>query len=484
MMRKISIREVRLLLALTLLSVLLHGYHVGIEDQAIYLPAIKKQLDPGLYPHDAFFFEAQTKLTLFDEAVAELVKLTRLPLEWVLLLGYLAVTYLLLKACLEVARRLFAAPEAQWGAVTMIVMLLPLQASFTKVEMLDRYLHPRGPATVALLFALVAVIDRKPRALAWLVVAGIFHPQMAAVGAIHLFVLGWLMWRDGRWRRAAPAGLPTMQLGGVNPAWEVVTGTRTHHYPLQWPWYGWLGVFVPLMSLYALSRSARQAGAETRERVCCSFFLSGWLGVALAVAVSVTPGLERLVAVQFMRVLHLVYFLFFLGVGGWVTQRFLEQRMWRWVVFFGMVTAPAVMGYGWYYRASPHIEWPGSEVRNQWVQAFDWIKQNTPRDALFALDPHYFEREGEGHYGFRAVAERSMLADYSKDRAVAGLMPAIAPRWLEQVQDAEGFRRFRREDFLRLRRKYGVSWAVIEGVAPVGIECPYENGRVKVCRVD
>ncbi len=36
------IRDALLLAGLTLLVVLLHGYHLGVDDQAIYLPAIKK----------------------------------------------------------------------------------------------------------------------------------------------------------------------------------------------------------------------------------------------------------------------------------------------------------------------------------------------------------------------------------------------------------------------------------------------------------
>ena len=39
------------------------------------------------------------------------------------------------------------------------------------------------------------------------------------------------------------------------------------------------------------------------------------------------------------------------------------------------------------FPASAHIEWPGAQPRNPWAQAFEWIRANTPVDALFALDP-------------------------------------------------------------------------------------------------
>jgi len=36
-----------------------------------------------------------------------------------------------------------------------------------------------------------------------------------------------------------------------------------------------------------------------------------------------------------------------------------------------------------------HLELPRMVTANPWLQAFDWIRQNTPTDAYFALDPRY-----------------------------------------------------------------------------------------------
>ena len=66
-------------------------------------------------------------------------------------------------------------------------------------------------------------------------------------------------------------------------------------------------------------------------------------------------------------------------------------------------------------------------------------------------------RPGEDSHGFRAFAERSMLADGVKDRAVAANIPELAYVWREQVRDLEPWRDFGLEDFRRLRQKYGVT---------------------------
>ena len=47
------------------------GYHPGIEDDSVYLSAVKSDLNPALYPHDAEFFRVQLEATLFDKWVAD-----------------------------------------------------------------------------------------------------------------------------------------------------------------------------------------------------------------------------------------------------------------------------------------------------------------------------------------------------------------------------------------------------------------------------
>ena len=40
------------------------GYHPGFEDDGIYLSAVKSDLNPALYPHDADFFRLQVQATV------------------------------------------------------------------------------------------------------------------------------------------------------------------------------------------------------------------------------------------------------------------------------------------------------------------------------------------------------------------------------------------------------------------------------------
>ena len=77
------------------------------------------------------------------------------------------------------------------------------------------------------------------------------------------------------------------------------------------------------------------------------------------------------------------------------------------------------------FSGSQHIEWPGRAPSNPWLQAFAWIRTNTPTDAYFALDPRYLEAPGEDYHSFRALAERSQMADAIKDTAVVTQVPEL-----------------------------------------------------------
>jgi hypothetical protein len=136
------------------------------------------------------------------------------------------------------------------------------------------------------------------------------------------------------------------------------------------------------------------------------------------------------------------------------------------------------------FPASAHIEWPGVQNQNEWVQAFEWIRESTPPGAYFALNPLYLELPGEDVHGFRAISERSRLADMVKDSGAVSMFPGLAEGWWEQVSALEKWKSFQVADFQRLKSRYGVDWAVVEQPGVAGLDCPYRNVAVQVCRVN
>jgi hypothetical protein len=211
------------------------------------------------------------------------------------------------------------------------------------------------------------------------------------------------------------------------------------------------------------------------------------MGVAVAYAIGSIPALLPLVPLEPMRTLHLIYLLMVLFAGGLAA----ELLPARWKRVAAALLLPLALGMFLAQRAevdaSPHIEWPGNVPRNDWLQAFGWIRLHTPRDALFAMNPDVLHLPGENEHGFRGLAERSQLAESAKDRAVSRNIPGLAWAWREQVRAQQGIDAFSVQQLAELRRRYGVTWLLLwkgtpGAAAAAELDCPYENATVRVCR--
>jgi len=216
----------------------------------------------------------------------------------------------------------------------------------------------------------------------------------------------------------------------------------------------------------------------------------GVFQLIVGLVIMLPPSLERLRPFEPMRYLHLLYICFFLIIGGLLGQYLLRRRVYRWLLLFVPLTMGMLYAQFRMYPDSPHLELSFVEQQNQWVQVFDWIRRNTPTDALFAIDPHYEALDGEDQHGFRALAERSVLADYEKDGGMAARVPTIAPRWLKEVTALNGWQNFSTRDFQRLKNDFGVTWVVLshedaefQRASSDAMTCLYENASAKVCRL-
>ena len=86
------------LVLLAAVAVLIHGYHLGADDAAIYVPAIKRVADPGLYPFGAEFFMSHAHLSLFANLVGYSARLSHLPVDFVIFVWHVTSVFLLLLA--------------------------------------------------------------------------------------------------------------------------------------------------------------------------------------------------------------------------------------------------------------------------------------------------------------------------------------------------------------------------------------------------
>lgn len=462
-------------------------------------------IDPALYPHGAGFVGVHPRFSIFAPMVAGVVRATGWPVEVVLLLLHLGTVWLTLGATWMLAGRLgperTGGRERCSGAVLLMTTWMSLPIAGTSLLMMDPYLTARSLSTPFTLLAMAGLLDAirdggRVRGagvcLGSLAVAIMMHPLMGAYGAVCVLCL-WLLLRarsDGtRWRVAAGFLLGAVVCATVvqamSPAESPVVLraelTRSYCFLANWRWFEWMGLVGPMAILGWAAYRMRGSGRAVAEAAV----LAGMTAVVLVCLFARVGASRYTVAwLQPLRVFQVVYLILTVVLGAAMGEWILRRSLWRWVVSFAAIGAPMFLLARSATPHGPHVEWPGQAGGgNAWVEAFRWARENTPKDALFALDADYITARGEDAQGFRAIAERSALPDRTKDGGDAGSNPGLAAEWergvaaqtgLERVTDAE-----RRERLGPL----GVSWVVLELRSRTGFDCPYRNAGVKVCRV-
>jgi hypothetical protein len=324
-----SLKDIGALLGLTLGAMLILGYHPGLEDDAFYLAAIRKKLNPALFPHDSDFFQLQFQATWFDNLIAASVRFTHLPLEWMLLAWQFAAVFTTLAACWWIARRCFAETHARWAAVALVAALLTIPVSGTGIALMDQYLHPRALATAAILCAIAATVEKRYRlTIVFLAAAASMHVIMAAFGISCCIFFAFPNRTPKVYTmRVAAAALP---LGWIfdptSQAWRNAAATRTFYLLAKWEWYEWLGVLAPVLILLGFYFIALRDGSAALARLSRRLVWFAFFQLALALAIMLPPGLMRLRPFEPMRYLQLVYIFLFLLGGGLLGKYVLKAR--------------------------------------------------------------------------------------------------------------------------------------------------------------
>ena len=467
----------------TVAAIAVQGYHPAVEDAEIYAPGILKALHPSLFPYNSQFFQSHASMTIFPNLVAGSIRLTHLPAGRAFLAWQIITSFLLLWACLRIARLCFAEDFAVWCGVALTASLFALPVAGTALLIVDPYLTTRSFSTPCALLAIACVLERRYFSVIFLILfTAAIHPLMAVYATTFLAVLiGLKLFRASL---RIPGWIPDFSPGLFPPVtsqYHAILQTRPYFFLSNWAWYECLGLVAPFAVLLAFARLARRHCLGPMGLLCQSLAIYGVL--FMAVAALIAPQ-ESLAEIQPLRFLHLVYVMMFLFAGGIIGKFLLKKSPWRWALLFVPLCAAMAYAQDRLTPASQHFELPGRESHNAWVQAFRWVRRNTPENAYFALDPRYMGLPGEDQHGFRALAQRSALADAVKDSGAASMFPALASPWTDQVNAQRGWDPFDREDFLRLKKNYGVNWVVVRTPGVAGLPCPYVTGQLLVCRIE
>ncbi len=478
-------------LLLTPIVLLVHGYHPYAGDAGIYVAGVRHILDPSLYPLNAVFVTAFTRLSIFPWTIATLVRLSHAPLSSVLLAAHLLSILLFLIACHQLAGRLFNNESARWSCLLLAVGCFTLPVAGTALFVMDPYVTARSFSTPLSLMAVAACIDRAwLRTILLLALTALIHPLMAAY-TVGFVVLHTLI-ASGRTREALTLSLALVAACGVafglahgtpaSPAYRqaVSLPARTFLFLARWHWYEILGLVLPL-PLFALGLR-HPVSASRNGAICLTCLLLGTTSIVIAAAFVPPAGPYLFVPLQILRSFHLIYALGIVLCGGVLTALWSRSRIAAIcvvvVLFAGTFAAQRLSWTG-----SSHIEWPVAGPAIPYQQAFLWIRDHTPRNAVFAFNPRLVYVPEEDEQGFRAIAERDHLAD-DKDAGIVAVIPRLADRWALQRNAELNIDRMIDSERIATLAPLGATWLLLPPNANTEFPCPWRNRVLQVCNME
>jgi hypothetical protein len=314
--------------------------------------------------------------------------------------------------------------------------------------------------------------------------------------ATYLLFPAGLLWVMERSRVAVPEPVPVagVVLGIIPPGFHFAPAqdpyrealyARDFYFLSTWTWYHWLGLLAPLAFLLWFWKGNLRGTTQEFRRISFVLIPFGIVSIVGGAIISSTHNLDMFARLQPLRCFHLITLIFMLLLAGLIGE-YTSARKLNWMLptlLTGLTVGMSYVGYAT-YPYSPRIELPGlSPASNAWLDTTLWIRHNTPQDAIFAVDARYMAAKGVDVHGFRAIAERSALADYYKDGGVVAIFPNLATEWKQMSDATTGLNSFDAEQFTRLAHEYPVTWTVIHGAAPNGMYCPYDEQGYAVCQI-
>lgn len=467
--------------AATLISILLIGYHFGTFDQVIHIPFLKSAADPTLYPNDPFVLLRRGHYSFFWLPFQYFYRLGFLEVS--MFLVHLVATYLTFWAVWELTMTLFANPLA---ALLGVLAFVWPHIGFVGFPVIEFSLLNR---TFVLPFLLVVInLYLKRKTVAAFFILGLaynFHLLTAN------FVLAMLLFASVvEWRklgvRSILAGLGAFVLGATPVLiWKASQGVGLD-WSIRWQWFSDFtrstiyNIYYPLaihppiilltlggvcavlmfsVVLYAMpnvpyNQTVRLMLVADLLILVVQVITTNWLPITWIVQMQISR------ASVFILILTYVYFAGYLahvwsegelmrGNFGLMAGAFLTGLTPIFpMVIWGSLRLPVVrrverttalvvvviVNIGVILTALGTRMWePGIHVKvrpSPFVEAQEWARDNTPKDAVFITPPQEF---GLYSTDWRVVSERSDVASLSEMLEVA-LAPQYYPTWKERFE--------------------------------------------------
>lgn len=451
------------------------GYRYGASDLAFYGPAVMRRLDPRLFPRDAPLIDAQARLTLMDETVAALARLTTDHLPALFLALYVFTLCLLGAALVLIGRRLYA---SRW-TIAALLAAATLRHAIAKsgTNTLEAYFHPRQLAFAFGALAVAAFLRGRVTLMALaLGGAALLHPTTTMWFVLWLGVAAVVSSKRPRAALLATAGIAAAaavwaftagplsgRLAVMDRDWLDAIAEKDYLFPLQWPAAAWLINLAYAPVIWAIYRRRARAGVLLPRE---AGLVAGCLALVAVFAAAVVLNSFRIALAIQLQPARVFWMLDFLAViyivwalAEWPTPSRARPRL--------AAAAVALIATlrGTYIM---QVEFPDrplfeTAVPGDWGRVTGWARAQPPATGWLA-DPAHASKYGTS---FRMAARHDVFLEATKDQAVGMYDRSIALRARERRDALGDFSALSAEKAHRLAADYGLDYLVTEAALPL-----------------
>lgn len=474
------------------------GYRYGASDQAFYMPAMLKRMDPSLFPRDSILIRAQAQLTFADDLIGPVARVTGIPFPTLFVIGQIITLSLLALAVFRIGQALY---RTEWAALALLAAFTLRHAiPRSGTNTLEGYFHPRQ-LSFALGALAVAQFLRKgsDRGLTpylaiatFLLVAGAFHPTTALWFGISLAVATFCA--EPRFRVALAtiavtgllvaawvllAGPLAGRLQTMDPEWLATLRSKEYLFPLQWPLSAWLVNlgYVPL--IVWIFRRRRATGVLVDREWA---FVAGVLALVLVFLATLPFNAARVALAIQLQPARVFWIVDLLAVtyAVWAMAEGAVPRPSRARFAAAAILLISVVR-GSYIML---VEFPERRIAqtdlsdDDWGRVMRWARSSSDSQSGWLAAPTHAVKYGTS---VRVAAHRDVFVEPIKDEAVGMYERAIAMRTRDRVAALGDFDSLTADRARSLAAEYGLDYLVSE--SDLSLPVVFHSGVLRVYKL-
>jgi hypothetical protein len=466
------------------------GYRYGASDLAFYIPAALERLDPSLFPRDGALIASQARLTMIDETIAALSRISGLGMPSLFATLYATTLALLLAGALLLGRLLY---RTEWAALAFVAALT-LRHAIAKsgTNTLEGYFHPRQLAFSLGVLALVALMHQRVLVSAALVFAGgLLHPTTALWFAIWIAIAASA--NDRRWRLPLMLAVVATVIAGawmltagplagrlvtMDDEWLATLETKDYLFPLEWPLYAWVLnlIYAPTIFYIYKRRSAMGILAPGERGL-----VWGCLALVGVFALALPLNAARVALVIQLQVPRVFWMLDFLAIAYliWLIAEHLKPSPRRASIVCLMIVLASVTRSA-YIKFFKFPDRPIAEIGvpdNDWGRVMAWAR-STPHDTGWLAHPGHAVLYGTS---VRVAGQRDVFVEGIKDAAIGMYERDVAIRTRDRLQELRDFDTLTPQRARVLGARYQMDFLVT--VQTLELPVAFSSGPLRVYRL-